>query len=84
MKSEYQITDPDEKFEEWWTINKFLLMHDESVGLREIARAGYEAGKHAAQQMLTPELGWTCAKCKTHNADGVSLCGFCDTPRLSG
>ena len=33
---------------------------------------------------LAPDLGWVCGKCKTHNADGVSLCGFCDTPRLSG
>jgi hypothetical protein len=40
--------------------------------------------KCAAQQTLAPDLGWTCGKCKTHNADGVSLCGFCDTPRLSG
>lgn len=33
---------------------------------------------------LAPDLGWVCGKCKTHNADGVLLCGFCDTPRLSG
>lgn len=33
---------------------------------------------------LAPDLGWVCGKCKTHNADNVSLCGFCDTPRLSG
>ncbi len=33
---------------------------------------------------LAPDLGWVCGKCRTHNADGVSLCGFCDTPRLSG
>ena len=33
---------------------------------------------------LAPDLGWVCGKCKTHNADGVSLCGFCDTPRLNG
>ena len=74
----------DKEFEAWWTINKFLLMHDDSVGLREIAHAGYKAGKHAAQHALAPDSGWVCGKCKTHNADGVSLCGFCDTPRLSG
>jgi len=34
--------------------------------------------------MRAPDLGWACGKCKTHNADGVSVCGFCDTPRLSG
>ena len=33
---------------------------------------------------LAPDLVWVCGKCKTHNADGVLLCGFCDTPRLSG
>ena len=32
----------------------------------------------------TQDLSWVCGKCKTKNADGVSLCGFCDTPRLSG
>lgn len=33
---------------------------------------------------LATDLGWVCDKCKTHNADGVLLCGFCNTPRLSG
>jgi hypothetical protein len=33
---------------------------------------------------LAPDLGWACGKCKSHNLDGDSLCGFCDTPRLSG
>ena len=61
----------DKEFEEWWTINKFLLMHDESVGLREIARAGYEAGKNAAQKSLHTDpptaqsFSVTCPICRT-------------------
>ena len=31
-----------------------------------------------------PDLGWACGKCKTNTADGVSVCGFSDPPRLSG
>lgn len=33
---------------------------------------------------LAPDLGWVCDKCKTVNDEERSLCGFCDTPRLSG
>jgi len=33
---------------------------------------------------LAPDLGWVCGKCKTVNDEERSLCGFCDTPRLSG
>lgn len=40
--------------------------------------------KCAAQQLLAPDLGWVCGKCKTVNDEERSLCGFCDTPRLSG
>ena len=39
-------------------------------------------GVYTATYSLT--LGWVCGKCKSHNLDGDSLCGFCDTPRLSG
>ncbi len=33
---------------------------------------------------LAPDLGWVCGQCKTVNDEERSLCGFCDTPRLSG
>ena len=50
----------------------------------EFENLGIFPKDQAVQQPLAPDLGWTCGKCKTHNADGVSLCGFCDSPRLSG
>jgi hypothetical protein len=40
--------------------------------------------ENAAQPLRAPDLGWVCGKCKTNNADSVSVCGFCDSPRLSG
>ena len=40
----------DKDFDNWWLVNKFKLMHDETVGLREIAHAGWDAGKSAAQK----------------------------------
>jgi hypothetical protein len=46
----------DKEFETWWTINKFRLMENEAVGLREIALAAYTAGKQAAQQSVHPTL----------------------------
>ena len=46
-----------------------------SVGIRNLWRG---------LTPLAPDLGWVCGKCKTFNKDGVSLCGFCDSPRLSG
>jgi hypothetical protein len=43
----------DRPFDTWWLVNKFKLMHDENVGLREIAYAGWKAGKtDTAIQMI--------------------------------
>ena len=49
----------------------------------EVSKEFYDLHEGGLTQ-LAPDLGWVCGKCKTHNADGVLLCGFCDTPRLSG
>jgi len=43
---------------------------------------GRVAGRRLTQ--LAPDLGWVCGQCKTVNDEERSLCGFCDTPRLSG
>lgn len=42
----------NKEFETWWNINKFRLMEDDEVGLREIALAAYLAGKEAAEQSV--------------------------------
>lgn len=41
-----------------------------------------ESHNDSRPTQLAPDLGWVCGKCKTVNER--SLCGFCDTPRLSG
>lgn len=61
----------DKEFEAWWIINKFRLMEDDNVGVREIALAAYVAGKQAAQQCLHTDpptarsFSATCPKCGT-------------------
>ncbi len=51
----------DKEFETWWTINKFRLMENVDVGLREIAHAAYLAGRQAAQQNMHPTYGESAA-----------------------
>lgn len=53
----------NKEFETWWNINKFRLMEDDEVGLREIALAAYLAGKEAAEQSVHPTDGELCAVC---------------------
>ncbi len=55
----------DKKFETWWSINKFRLMENEAVGLREIALSAYTASKQAAQHSVQADAG--CDVCR----DGV-------------
>jgi hypothetical protein len=50
---------------------------------KNIQEQGYEQHSRGLTQ-LAPDLGWVCGKCKTVNDEERSLCGFCDTPRLSG
>lgn len=60
----------DKEFETWWTINKFRLMENDDVGVREIALAAYLAGRQTAQPSVQADLpmgfpnNW-CHKCKT-------------------
>lgn len=42
-------------FETWWLINKYKLMEDENVGLREIARAAWDASRESAQPVNAPD-----------------------------
>lgn len=44
--------DLGDEFSNWWMIHKFELMQDEAVGVREIARAAWEAGRASAQQSV--------------------------------
>lgn len=37
-------------FNGWWIFNRFLLLQDEAVGLREIARAGWNAALAIIEQ----------------------------------
>lgn len=48
----------DKEFESWWTINKFSLMENVDVGLREIALAAFLAGRQTAQQSVYTDEGY--------------------------
>ena len=53
----------NKEFETWWNINKFRLMEDDNVGLREIALAAYLAGKGAAEQSVHTDAANVCPDC---------------------
>ena len=61
----------NKEFETWWNINKFRLMEDDEVGLREIALAAYLAGNEAAEQSVQRTVDQPCAK---HNMEFCSEC----------
>ena len=61
----------NKEFETWWNINKFRLMEDDEVGLREIALAAYLAGNEAAEQSVQRTVDQPCEK---HNMEFCSEC----------
>ena len=61
----------NKEFETWWNINKFRLMEDDNVGLREIALAAYLAGKGAAEHSVQRTVDQPCEK---HNMEFCSEC----------
>lgn len=50
----------DKDFESWWIVNKFRLMENDDVGVREIAHAAYMAGRQASQQTPASDVVEFC------------------------
>lgn len=63
----------NKEFETWWITNKFRLMENDDVGVREIALAAYEAGKEASEQRVQ-RIGCTCPIINDHTMGINPLC----------
>jgi hypothetical protein len=64
----------NKNFENWWLINKFRLMEDDDVGVREIALAAYTAGKEDAEHSAQTTM---CRGVNHYYIEGV--CAQCGT-----
>ena len=74
----------DKEFESWWTINKFRLMENDDVGVREIALAAYVAGRQTAQQNVQPTVATGCPFCGVTAEDIATLNESLASDRNSG
>lgn len=77
------MIDLGDEFSNWWLINKFELMQDEAVGIREVARAAWLAGVKSAQQRLQSDGARFCPACHALLEERSVYCDNCgtDTPR---
>ena len=73
--------DLDDDFENWWMIHKFELMQDEAVGVREIARAAWDASRASARPLRAPGAR-RCSACKALLEENSVYCDTCGTDAL--